>query len=61
MASGPPKHLHGGRELAQRLVEVVHLRQYAANGDDGEGVGRWMCKLIIAVECQFQSYTERFH
>lgn len=47
--------IHVGRELAQSLVKVVHLRHNAAYDHDDEHVGRGMCELIVPVESHFQS------
>lgn len=51
-------NLHVGWELAQRLVEVVHLRQNAHSRNNHEYVGRSVSELIVAGECQLQSNAE---
>ena len=50
--------LHVRGEMAQRLVEVVHLRQDAHGGDDHEDVCRGVRELIVPVERQLQGDAE---
>ena len=39
--------VHVGRELAESLVEVVHLREDTAYGDDYKDVSRGVRKLVV--------------
>ena len=43
-------YLHGGRELVQCLVEVVHLSENAEPGDDRKDVCGRMGELIVTSE-----------
>lgn len=45
---------HIGRELAEGLVEVVHLRQNADSGDNHKDIGRRMAELVVARKGQLQ-------
>ena len=49
------EYSHVGRELTERLVEVVHLCQNADSHDNQENISAWMRKLIIAAERQLHS------
>jgi len=46
--------------LAKGFVEVIHLRQDAANGHNRKGVGRGMRKLVVPVQRQLQGNTKSF-
>lgn len=50
--------VHVGRELAQRLVKVVHLSQDADHRDNDEDVGRGIAKLVMARKRQLQRNAE---
>ena len=52
--------VHRSGELTKGFVKVIHLCQYTDNGDNGEGVGGRMAKLIVPVQAQFQSDSEGF-
>lgn len=51
--------LHVGRELAQCLVQVVHLCENATHDQDDEGVCRRVSKLVVAREGHLERQTER--
>ena len=44
--------------MAQGLVEVVHLRENAADDQDYEDVCRRVCKLVVSSKCHLQGNTE---
>lgn len=50
--------IHVCWELAERLVEVVHLCENAHARDDHENVGRGMGELVVAGESQLQGDAE---
>jgi hypothetical protein len=50
--------LHVSRELAQSLVEVVHLRKDAAYDHDHKDVGRRMRKLVVTRERHLERQTK---
>lgn len=50
--------IHVGRELAKRLVEVVHLRENAAHDHDDEHVGRRVCELVVPRKSHLQGNTK---
>lgn len=52
--------VHVRRELAECLVEVVHLCQNAHRRNDHEDIGRSMRELVVAGKCQLQSNAECF-
>lgn len=52
--------VHIGTKLAQRLVEVVHLREDAHHDDDGEDVGARVAELVASSEGKFQGDAEAF-
>ncbi len=52
--------LHIRRENVKSFVEIVHLNHNAACYDDGEDVGAWRRKLIIAAKREFHSNAESF-
>lgn len=45
-------------KLAERLVEVVHLGQYAHRHHNHEHVRARMCELVIASKCQLDGNAE---
>ena len=51
-------NIHVRRKLAQSLVEVIHLRENAANDQDYEDVCRRVCKLVVSSKCHLQGNTE---
>ena len=52
--------LQRGRELAQSLVEVVHLREDTDNHNDSKGVCRGIRKLIVSAQRQLKRNAKRF-
>lgn len=50
--------VHVGTELAQCLVEVVHLRHDCCDCDNQEDIGARMCKLVAAAECELERNTK---
>jgi hypothetical protein len=50
--------VHVGGELAQGLVEVVHLREDAAYDHDDEDVGRGVGELVVAREGHLEGNAE---
>lgn len=49
-------HVRG--ELAECLVEIVHLGQNTHNHNDRKSVCAGMCELVLARKCELQSNTE---
>jgi len=52
---GKPREadIHGGRKLAERLIEVIHLRQNTNDDDNNEDVCRWVTELVISRKRKF--------
>jgi hypothetical protein len=50
--------LHVSRELAQGLVEVVHLCEDAAYYHDNEDIGRRMRELVVTCERHLERQTK---
>lgn len=46
--------------MSKSLVEIVHLCQNTNNDRDDENVSRWMGKLVVATESEFQCNTKSF-
>jgi len=57
---GGGRNVHGTRVLAQRFVEVVHLRQDTHHHDNEKDISAGVDKLVHARKCQFQCYAECF-
>lgn len=53
-------NIHVGWKLAERLVEVIHLRQDADSRDNHKHIGRSVSELVVARKSQLQSDAERF-
>lgn len=51
--------LHVCRKLAQRLVEVVHLRENATDNHYDKNIGRGVRELVLARECHLDGEAER--
>lgn len=51
-------YLHLSAELAQRFVEVIHLRQDADRGEDHENVSRWVSELVVPGKRKLQRNAE---
>ena len=52
--------VHISTILAQRLVEVIHLRENADYDNNGEDVGRGVRELVVAADCQLERNPEAF-
>lgn len=52
------KSVHIGAELAQRLIEVVHLREDADHDGDAEDVRAGRRELVVAAEGELHGDTE---
>lgn len=55
------QNVHIRWELAQRLVKVVHLGQYADHGNNHEHVGGGVAELVVARKGQLQGNAERLN
>lgn len=53
--------VHIRRELAESLVEVVHLHQDADSGDNHEHVGRRVRELVVSAKGELQGNAERLN
>jgi len=51
-------HAHVCAELAQRFVEVVHLRHDGDDRDDQKDVGTRMRKLVVSAQCELERDTQ---
>jgi len=51
--------VHVRRELAQRLVEVVHLGENTSHDHDNEHIRRRMRELVVTRKRHLESQTER--
>lgn len=54
-------YVHVRGELAESLVEVVHLRKNAAYDQDDEDVGRRVRELVVSGEGHLKCDTERLY
>lgn len=52
-------NLHGSRELAERLVEIIHLCQDTDYSYNYEDISRGVDELIFTTQCQLHCNTER--
>jgi hypothetical protein len=52
------ENVHVGGELAESLVEVVHLGQNAADDHDDEDIGRRVRELVLSSECHLERDSE---
>lgn len=50
--------VHVCTELAQGLVEIIHLCHDGDHSDDHKGICARVDQLILAAECEFESNTE---
>ena len=53
------QHLHVRRELTQRLVKIVHLRENASYDHNNEDICRRMRELVVTRERHLERQTER--